>query len=44
MTTQVISEALVLEWEEPRHIYKVQRPVYYINKVLSNCKTHYNQV
>jgi hypothetical protein len=44
MTTQVISAALVLEWEEPRPIYKVQRPVYYINKVLSNCKTRYNQV
>jgi hypothetical protein len=42
-TTQVISAALVVEWEELRHIYKVQRPVYYISKVLSNCETHYNQ-
>jgi hypothetical protein len=43
-TTQVISIALVVEWEEPGHIYKVQRPVYYIIKVLSDCETRYNQV
>jgi hypothetical protein len=43
-TTQVISMALVVEREEPRHIYKPQRPVYYISKVLSNYETHYNQV
>jgi hypothetical protein len=36
--------ALVVEREEPRHIYKVRRLVYYINKVLSDCKTHYNEV
>jgi hypothetical protein len=33
-----------VEWEEPRHVYKVQRPVYYICKVLSDCETFYNQV
>jgi hypothetical protein len=43
-TTQVISAALVVEREEPGHIYKVQQLVYYINKVLSNCETHCNQV
>jgi hypothetical protein len=43
-TTQVISATLVVEREEPRHVYKVQWPVYYINKVLSDCETHYNQV
>jgi hypothetical protein len=43
-TTQVINGALVVEREELGHVYKVQRPVYYINKVLSDCKTHYNQV
>jgi hypothetical protein len=43
-TTQVVSAALVVEREEPGHIYKVQRPVYYISKVISDCKTHYNQV
>jgi hypothetical protein len=41
-TTQVISAALVEEWEEPGHIYKVQRPVYYIRKVLSDYETCYN--
>jgi hypothetical protein len=43
-TTHVISAALVEEWEEPRHISKVQLPIYYIIKVLSNCETRYNQV
>jgi hypothetical protein len=40
--TQVISTALVVEWEEPGHVYKVQRPVYYISKFLSDCETCYN--
>jgi hypothetical protein len=43
-TSQVISAALVVEQEEPRHVYKVQGPVYYISKVHSDCETHYNQV
>jgi hypothetical protein len=43
-TTQVIGTALVVEQEEPRHICKVQRPVHYIDKVLSDCDTRYNQV
>jgi hypothetical protein len=43
VTTQVISMSLVVEREEPVHVYKVQRPIYYINKVLSNCETYYNQ-
>jgi hypothetical protein len=43
-TTQVVSAALVVEREEPGHVYKVQRPIYYISKVISDCKTHYNQV
>jgi hypothetical protein len=34
----------VVESEEPCHIYKVQQPVYYISKVLSDCETPYNQV
>jgi hypothetical protein len=41
-TTQVINTALVVEWEEPEHIYKVQRLAYYISKILSNRETHYN--
>jgi hypothetical protein len=43
-TTHVIFTALVVEREEHRHVYKVQWPVYYISKVLSDCDTHYNQV
>jgi hypothetical protein len=43
-TTQVISAALVVEREEPEHVYKVHMLVYYINKVLSDYETHYNQV
>jgi hypothetical protein len=43
-TTQVVSTTLVVEREKPRHVYKVQRLVYYISKVLSNCETRYNQV
>jgi hypothetical protein len=33
-----------VEREEPGHIYKVQRPVYYISKVLSDYETRYNKV
>jgi hypothetical protein len=43
-TTQVVSAALVVERVEPEHVYMVQRLVYYISKVLSNCETRYNQV
>jgi hypothetical protein len=43
-TTQVISAALVVEREEPEHVYKVKWLVYYISKVLSEYKTCYNQV
>jgi hypothetical protein len=32
-TTQVVSATLVVEREEPEHIYKVQRMIYYIIKV-----------
>jgi hypothetical protein len=35
-TTQVVSAALTVEREEPEHIYKVQKPVYYISKVISD--------
>jgi hypothetical protein len=36
-TTQVVSTTLVVEQEEPGHVY-------YISKVLSDYKTRYNQV
>jgi hypothetical protein len=41
-TTQVIITTLVVEREEPRHVCKVQRSVYYTSKVLSDCETRYN--
>jgi hypothetical protein len=43
-TTKVVSVALVVEQEEPGHIYMVQMPIYYIGKVLSDYETRYNQV
>jgi hypothetical protein len=43
-TTQVVSTALLVEREEPGHVYMVQRPIYYISMVLSDCETRYNRV
>ena len=41
-TTQVVSAALVVEWEEEGHTLKVQCPVYFISEVLSDSKTHFS--
>ena len=43
-TMQVVSVALVVEREEEGHALKVQRPVYFISKVLSDSKTCYPQI
>src|SRR5579859_5193856 len=43
-TSQVVSAALVVEREEPGHVIKVQRPVYFISEVLSNTKSRYPQI
>ena len=43
-TTQVVSTALVVEREEEGHALKEQCPMYLINKVLSDSKTHYAQI
>ena len=43
-TTQMVSAALVVEREEERHALNVQRPMYFINEVLSDSKTHYSQI
>ena len=43
-TTQVVSTALVVEREEERHVLKVQCPIYFISKVLSNSNTRYPQI
>ena len=43
-TDRVVSTAVVVEREEPRHAYKVQRPVYFISEVLNDSKTRYPHV
>ncbi|XP_066385389.1 uncharacterized protein [Miscanthus floridulus] len=43
-TSCVVSTAIVVECEEARHAYKVQRLVYFISEVLNKPKTHYPQV
>jgi ribonuclease HI len=40
----VVSTAIVVEREETRHAYKVQRPVYFVSEVLNEPKTRYPQV
>ena len=40
-TSRVINTAIVIEREEAGHAYKVQRPVYFISKVLNEPKTRY---
>ncbi|XP_072147454.1 uncharacterized protein [Setaria viridis] len=40
----MVSAALVVEREEERHTLKVQRAVYFISEVLSDCKTCYPQI
>jgi hypothetical protein len=41
-TTNVVSTVLVVEWEEEGKAHPVQRPVYYVSKVLADAKTHYS--
>jgi hypothetical protein len=43
-TTQVVSAIIVVERTEEGHALPVQRPVYYISKVLSETKTRYPQI
>ena len=43
-TSHVVSTAIIVEREEARHTYKVQRLVYFISEVLNESKTHYPQV
>jgi hypothetical protein len=43
-TSTVVSLAIVVEREEEGHVYKVQRPVYYISEVLSDSKIQYPHV
>jgi len=34
----------VVEQDEPGHVYKVQRPVYFISEVLNESKARYPQI
>src|SRR5947207_3277546 len=43
-TSHVVSTAIVIERQEEGHIQKVQRPVYFISKVLGDSKIRYPQV
>jgi hypothetical protein len=43
-TPWVISTAIIVKQEEVRHVYKVQRPMYFISEVLNESKTRYPQV
>jgi hypothetical protein len=43
-TNHVVSTVIVVEREEPDHVYKVQRPVYFISEVLNESKVRYPQV
>jgi ribonuclease HI len=43
-TTQVVSAAIVVERREEGHALLVQRPVYFISKVLSETKIRYPQI
>jgi hypothetical protein len=42
--TQVVSAVIVVERTEEGHTFPVQRPVYYISKVLSETKTRYPHI
>jgi hypothetical protein len=43
-TSTVVSAAIVVEREEEGHVYKVQRPTYYISEVLSDSKIQYPHI
>jgi hypothetical protein len=40
-TNRVVSTTIVVKHEEIGHVYKVQRPVYFISEVLNESKTRY---
>jgi hypothetical protein len=43
-TMQVVSTALVVEWEEEGHTLMVQRPVYFVSEVLMDTRTRCTQI
>jgi hypothetical protein len=40
----MVSTIIVVERKEEGHVYKVQRPVYYISEVLTNSKIRYPHI
>ena len=40
-TSRIVSTAIIIEREEARHAYKVQRLVYFISEILNESKTRY---
>jgi hypothetical protein len=43
-TDRVVSTVIVVEREEPAHVYKVQRLIYFISEVLNESKSRYPQI
>ena len=43
-TTQVVSAAIIVERKEEGHALLVQRPVYFVNEILSETKAHYSRI
>ena len=43
-TTMLVGVVIVVERKEEGHMYKVQRPIYYISEVLSDSKVQYPHV
>jgi hypothetical protein len=43
-TKNVVSTTVMVEREEPSHVYKVQRPVYYVSEVLTKSKVRYPHI
>jgi hypothetical protein len=43
-TTHAVSSAIIVERQEDRHAYPVQRPVYFVREILSESKAHYQPV
>jgi hypothetical protein len=43
-TDRMVSTVIVVKHEEPGHVYKVQRPIYFISEVLNESKARYPQI
>jgi hypothetical protein len=44
VSAHVVNTAIVVERQEESHAYRVQRPVYFVNEVLSESKARYQPV